>query len=121
MVSLLHLISVKFRRTAKPNLMPGIGKPDITFMYVYFYLKLKSYNRFTFKDIRHNIFFSHDTSSPGIHSKKCVVIEFDKKQYQFEFYVGLEINAPKQYASFFEALCLEAKKTGKLFFNRDNG
>jgi hypothetical protein len=23
------------------------------------------------------IFFSLDTSSPGIHSKKCVVIEFD--------------------------------------------
>jgi hypothetical protein len=49
------------------------------------------------------------------------VIEFDKKQYQFEFYVGLEINAPKQYASFFEALCPEAKKTGKLFFNMDSG
>ena len=49
-------------------------------------------------------FFSPDTSSPGIHSKKCVVIEFDKKQYQFKFYVGLEINAPKQYACFFEAL-----------------
>jgi hypothetical protein len=33
----------------------------------------------------------------------------------------LEVNAPKQFACFFETVFLEAKKTGKLFFNRDNG
>jgi hypothetical protein len=34
------------------------------------------------------------------------------------FYVEPEINAPKQYACFFETLLLEAKKTGKLFLIR---
>jgi hypothetical protein len=37
------------------------------------------------------------------------------------FMFQLERNAPKQYACFFETLFLEAKKTGKLFFNRDSG
>jgi len=37
------------------------------------------------------------------------------------FYIEPEINAPKQYACFFETLLLEAKKTGKLFFNSDDG
>jgi hypothetical protein len=34
---------------------------------------------------------------------------------------SFELNAPKQYNCFFEAIFLEPKKTGKLFFNRDNG
>jgi hypothetical protein len=37
--------------------------------------------------------------------------------FMFQF----EINAPKQYTCFFETIFLEAKKTGKLFFNRDSG
>ena len=42
----------------------------------------------------------------------------------FNIYVlcfSFEINAPKQYARFFETSFLEAKKTGKLFFNSDDG
>jgi len=34
---------------------------------------------------------------------------------------SFEMDAPKQYACFFETSFLEAKKTGKLFFNRESG